>query len=159
MTDQKFCPLLTLAFTFALLLPTSLAAQTDAAADQAITDQDDRLIEATPVITAFHFTDKSDDRSGRMTTDAAGNFYVAAGIGFTSHHSGLAVLKYKFNGEFQGAFRYKLTPGDFQGTALAVKIGKDRNVYAAGFTVLSGEVVSFLRREQSAGPPSLTASR
>ncbi|HLX82306.1 MAG TPA: hypothetical protein VKR59_00315 [Terriglobales bacterium] len=138
MTHQTFRYLLTLAFTFSLLLPASLTAQIGVA-----TDQNDGLIEATPVVTEFHFTDKSDDRSARMTTDAAGNFFVAAGIGSSSHRSGLAVLKYKFNGEFQGAFRYKLTPGDFQGTALDVKVDKDSNIYAAGFTVMSGEVVSF----------------
>jgi hypothetical protein len=46
----------------------------------------------TPTVRVFHFTDGGDDFPGRMTTDAAGNFYVAAQLEDTTQRSGFAVL-------------------------------------------------------------------
>jgi hypothetical protein len=78
-----------------------------------------------------------------MTTDAAGNFYVSAGLDFVSHTSGFAVLKYNFKGKLQGAFRYKNAPGEFRGAAQAVKVDKQGNIYVSGNTSVGGLVVSF----------------
>jgi hypothetical protein len=97
----------------------------------------------TPSVSVFHFTDGGDDSAGRMTTDAAGNFYVAATLNTFSQPSAFAVLKYRFNGTLQGAFRYKLAPGDFGGLAREVKVDKLGNIYAVGDTFLGGRVVSF----------------
>jgi len=60
-----------------------------------------------------------------------------------SHASKFAVLWYNFSGKRQGAFRYKNAPGEFQGAANAVKVDKQGNIYAVGFTTVSGLVVSF----------------
>jgi sugar lactone lactonase YvrE len=99
--------------------------------------------EAAPTVTTFHFTDQGDDLAGRITTDAASNFYVSAALDSVSHTSCFAVLKYNSKGKLQGAFRYKNAPGEFQGAAQAVKVHKQSNIYAAGKTSVSGLVVSF----------------
>jgi len=67
-----------------------------------------------PMPTTFHFSDGGDDIAGRMTVDAAGNFYISAALNSTPHVSGFAVLKYNFNGKLQRAIRYKLEPGESQ---------------------------------------------
>jgi len=96
-----------------------------------------------PTTTTFHFSDGGDDLPGRMTVDAAGNIYISATLNSTAHVSGFAVLKYNVNGKLQGAFRYKQTPGEFQGVAHSVKVDKQNNIYAAGSTSLGGLVASF----------------
>jgi hypothetical protein len=139
MTCQRFREVPAL-FTLAALLTVTSAsmAQTQSAADittaSAVT---------APKVTLFHFSDTGDDLAGRMTTDAAGNFYVSANLNSSAHPSGFAVLKYQFNGKLQGAFRYKLAPGEFQSAAQAVKVDTQGNIYAAGTTNVSGLVVSF----------------
>jgi len=98
---------------------------------------------ATPWVSVFHFTDGGDDSPGRMTTDAAGNFYIAAQLTETLTASGFAVLKYRFDGTRQGVFRYRPAPGEFFGLARAVKVDTPGNTYAVGDTVLGGRLVSF----------------
>ena len=134
MKAKKFRVVPCLLFTIAALLtvPSASIAQTQSVAAT-----------TAPTVTKFHFTDKGDDLAGRMTTDAAGNFYVSASLASNSNTSGLAVLKYNFNGKLQGAFRYKNAPGEFGGLAKAVKVDKQGNIYAAGQTSVSGLVVSF----------------
>ncbi|HEX8894016.1 MAG TPA: hypothetical protein VF783_11870 [Terriglobales bacterium] len=137
MKAKKFRVVPCLLFTLAALLtvPSASIAQTQSTAAT-----------TAPTVTRFHFTDNGDDLAGRMTTDASGNFYVSAALSAVdplSHASGFAVLKYDFNGKLQGAFRYKNAPGEFQGVAQAVKVDKHGNIYAAGFTTVSGLVVSF----------------
>lgn len=142
MTCQKFRLVPALFTLAALLTPLSASiAQTQSAADESAASA-----ATAPTVATFHFTDKGDDRAGRMTTDAAGNFYVSArldSVAPVSHTSGFAVLKYKFDGKLQGTFRYKNVPGEFQGAAQAVKVDTQGNIYAAGTTTLSGLVVSF----------------
>jgi hypothetical protein len=140
MTCQKFRSVPVMVFTLAalLMLPSASTAQNRNAADESAAST-----ESAPMVTTFHFSDKGDDNAGRMTTDAAGNFYVAAGLDSSSHRSGFAVLKYKFSGKLQGALRYRPVPGEFQGVAQAVKVDKQSNIYAAGTTSLGGLVVSF----------------
>jgi len=75
----------------------------------------------TPSVSVFHFTDGGDDFPGRMTADAAGNFYVAAQLEDTTQRSGFGVLKYRFNGPLQGVFGYKLSSGEFGGLARDVR--------------------------------------
>ena len=98
---------------------------------------------ATPSVSVFHFTDGGDDFPARMTADAAGNFYVAAQLEASTQRSGFAVLKYRFDGTLQGAFRYKLASGEFGGLARDVKVDKLGNIYGVGETSLGGVVVSF----------------
>ena len=140
MTCQKFrlVPAVLFTLAFLLTLPSASIAQTQGAADESSASA-----ATAPTITTFHFSDKGDDRAGRMTTDAAGNFYVSASLNSSRHPSGFAVLKYKFNGKLQGAFRYTLAPGEFQSAAQAVKVDMQGNIYAAGATNVSGLVVSF----------------
>src|SRR5262249_1273536 len=98
----------------------------------------------TPSVRAFRFADGGDDLPGRLTTDASGNFYIAAQVALDSlHPSGLAVLKYRFDGTLQGAFRYRPAPGEFGLAARAVKVEKLGNIYAVGDTNLGAVVVSF----------------
>ena len=116
MKAKKFRVVPCLLFTLATLLtvPSASIAQTQSVAAT-----------TAPTVTKFHFTDNGDDRAGRMTTDAAGNFYVSAALAAVdplSHAPGFAVLKYDFNGKLQGAFRYKNAPGEFQGVAQAVNL-------------------------------------
>jgi hypothetical protein len=89
---------------------------------------------ATPSVSVFHFTDGGDDLPGRMTTDAAGNFYVAAQLEDNAQRSGFAVLDYRFSGSLQGVFRYKLASNEFGGLARDVKVDKLGNIYAVGDT-------------------------
>ena len=140
MNGKKFRVVPCLLFTLAAMLTVTSAsvAQTKTAADDSAT-----TAATAPTVTTFHFSDNGDDRAGRMTTDTAGNFYVSAALNSVSHSSGFAVLKYNFNGKLQGAFRYKNAPGEFQGTAQAVKVDKQGNIYVAGNTSVSGLVVSF----------------
>jgi len=140
MTCQKFRLVSALLFTLAVLLtqPSASIAQTQSAADE-----DAASAATVPTITTFRFTDKGDDRAGRMTTDAAGNFYVSASLNSSAHPSGFAVLTYNFNGKRQGVFRYRLAPGEFESGAQAVKVDMQGNIYAAGTTNLNGLVVSF----------------
>jgi hypothetical protein len=140
MTGREFRLVPTLLFTLAVLLTLTSAS---IAQTQRATHEGAESAATVPTITTFHFTDKGDDRAGRMTTDAAGNFYVSADLNSSKHPSGFAVLKYKFNGMLQGAFRYTLAPGEFQGSAQVVKVDKQGNIYAAGNTNVSGLVVSF----------------
>jgi hypothetical protein len=143
MTCQKFRLLPTVLFTLAslLALPSASIAQTQSAVEESAT-----AAATAPQITIFHFSDNGSDKATRVTTDAAGNFYVAAtldSIDPFSHASGFAVLKYNFNGKLQGAFRHQNAPGEFQGMANAVKVDKQGNIYAAGTTSFGGLVESF----------------
>ena len=141
MSCQKFrlIPALLFSLAASAVMPSASIAQTQGAANESTASA-----MTAPTVTTFHFTDSGDDRAGRMTTDAAGNFYVSAGLTNSgSRLSGLGVLKYRFNGNLQGAFRYKLAPGEFEGSAQAVKVDKQGNIYAAGTTNASGLVVSF----------------
>jgi len=140
MTCQKFRLVPALLFALAVLLtqPSASIAQT-----QSATDEGAASAATAPTITTFRFTDKGDDRAGRMTTDAAGNFYVSANLNSSAHPSGFAVLKYKFNGILQGVFRYTLAPGEFQSGAQAVKVDMQGNIYSVGTSNVSGLVVSF----------------
>jgi hypothetical protein len=97
----------------------------------------------TPSVSVFHFTDGGDNFPGRMTTDASGNFYIAAQLTETLSASGFAVLKYRFDGTRQGVFRYKPAPGEFFGLARSVKVDRLGNIYVVGDTVLGGRLVSF----------------
>jgi hypothetical protein len=99
---------------------------------------------ASPSVRAFHFADGGDDLCGRLTTDASGNFYIAAQLATDFlHPSSFAVLKYRFDGTLQGAFRYRPAAGEFGGLARDVKVDKLGNIYAVGDTTLGGLVVSF----------------
>jgi hypothetical protein len=140
MICRKFLFVFTLSLTLAALLTLSSAgiAQTRTATDESTASS-----QSVPTATTFHFSDGSDDIPGRITVDAAGNFYISAGINSTTHLSGFAVLKYDFDGKLQGTFRYKLLPGEFQGSAQSVKVDKQSNVYAVGSTSFGGLVASF----------------
>ena len=127
-------------FTLAALLALASAgiAQTRTAHDESTVST-----HPAPMPTTFHFSDGGDDIAGRMTVDAAGNFYISAGLNSTAHVSGFAVLKYNFNGKLQRAIRYKLEPGEFQGSAQSLKLDKQDNIYAVGSTSFGGLVASF----------------
>ena len=141
MNAKKFRVVPSLLFTLAALLtvPPASLAQSQTAADESAA----AATTAPPTVTTFHFCDNGDDRAGRMTTDALGNFYISASLNSPAHTSGLAVLKYNLNGRLQGAFRYNNAPGEFGGSAQAVKVDKQSNIYAAGRTSVGGVVVSF----------------
>ncbi len=141
MTCQKFRSLALLLTLGLLTLSSASIAQTQSASEAIASDENTLSTQTIPTVTTFHFTDHSDDLAGRMTTDAAGNFYVSAALG--SDSSSFAVLKYKFDGKLQGAFRFHDSPGEFQGSALAVNVDREDNIFAAGFTTLRGLVVSF----------------
>ena len=138
MTCRKF--LFAQSFTLAALLTLASAgiAQTGTASDESAA-----LPQSAPTATTFHFTDGGNDIPGRMTTDAAGNFYISAGINSTTHVSGFAVLKYNFSRKLQGIFRYKPMPGESLGSAQSVKLDQQNNIYAVGSTSLGGLVASF----------------
>ncbi|HVO62236.1 MAG TPA: hypothetical protein VMT53_14965 [Terriglobales bacterium] len=140
MNAQKLRVVPCLLFTLAALLMVSsaLAAQAQTAGPESASPA-----ATAPTVTTFHFTDKGDDRAGRMTTDAAGNFYVSASLASTSHSSGFGILKYNFNGTLQGVFHYTSAPGEFEAAARAVKVDKQGNIFAAGLSNISGLVVSF----------------
>lgn len=128
---SRFAPLMALLLFFTLHVV--VRAQTSAAAPALVS----------PPVTMFHFTDGGEDIPGRMTTDAAGNFYIAAQLDDIFHPSGFAVLKYNFSGMLQGAFRYKPAAGEFNGVAREVKLDKLGNIFGVGDTSLGGVVVSF----------------
>jgi hypothetical protein len=138
MTSRKFSSVLTLTLTLAASLALSSAglAQTENASRDNTATQP-----RTPSI--FHFSDGGNDVPGRMTTDAAGNFYIAATINSTTHVSGFAVLKYNGNGQLQHTFRYHFQPGESLGSALAVKLDQQNNIFALGTTGSGGLVTSF----------------
>jgi hypothetical protein len=92
--------------------------------------------------TVLHFADGG-DQPGRMTTDAAGNLYIAAGLSFLSNKPTFAVLKYSFDGKTLKTFREVRQPGEFGGTANAVKLDAQGNLYVVGLSSLGGIVVSF----------------
>ena len=98
---------------------------------------------ATPSVSVFHFADGGDDFPGRITTDAAGNFYVAGQLEATTQRSGFAILDYHANGSLQGVLRYKLASNEFGGLARDVKVDRLGNIYAVGDTSAGGVVVSF----------------
>jgi len=112
MNAKKFRVIPCLSFTLAALLtiPSARVVQAQTATEEGGAS----AATPSPTVTKFHFTDNGDDRAGRMTTDALGNFYVSASLDSASHASGFAVLKYNFNGKLQGAFRYKNAPGEFR---------------------------------------------
>lgn len=140
MTCRKFASVFAPSFTLAVLLVLASAgiAQTGTAADQS-----PALSQTALTKTIFHFSDGGDDRPGRMTVDAAGNFYISAALNSTANVSGFAVLKYSSVGTLLGTFRYKLLPGEFGGAAHSVKVDKQNNIYSVGTTSLGGVVVSF----------------
>jgi hypothetical protein len=88
----------------------------------------------------LRFTDRGDDLPGRITTDAAGNFYTAAG---TDQGSGFfEVLKYNSQNKLS-VIRHQNQPGELGGRALGVKTDKLGNIYAVGSSSIGGLVVSF----------------
>ena len=140
MTSRKFFFASTTSFTLAALL---MLASAGIAQTQAAANTNDAISKSALTPTAFHFSDGGDDVPGRMTTDAAGNFYISAALKSTTNVSGFAVLKYGASGKLQGVLRYKLKPGEFQGAALSVKLDTQNNVYAVGSTSFGGLVTSF----------------
>ena len=78
MDTKKFRVVPCLLFTLAALLTVLLAsvAQAQTAAEESVSS----AATSFPPVTTFHFTDKGDDRAGRMTADAAGNFDVSASL-------------------------------------------------------------------------------
>lgn len=126
MTFHKFRALTTLLLTITASLP--FAAR---AAAQTTT---------TSSLTVLRFTDGGDDLPGRITTDAAGNFYTAAG---TDEGFGFfEVLKYNSQNKLT-VIRHQNQPGELGGRALAAKTDKLGNIYAVGFSSIGGLVVSF----------------
>lgn len=150
MTRRKFASAVTRSCTLAIMLALASAgiAQTGT-----VTDQDAAVPQAVFTQTIFHFSDGGEDRPGRMTLDAAGNFYISAAVNSTGTVSGFAVLKYNSAGKLLGTFRYKLSPGEFGGVAHSVRVDKQNNIYAVGSTSVGGVVVSFT----SAGAQRWTA--
>jgi hypothetical protein len=111
-------------------LPMTGAAQTaDSASPSALT--------VTPRM--FRFAKCCDDRSFRMTTDAAGNFYIASDLDDLVHLNSFGVLKYGADGKLLGAFHFKAAAG----FAVDIKVDADGNIYAGGPSLLGGLVVSF----------------
>ncbi len=88
----------------------------------------------------FRFAKPFDDRSARMTTDAAGNFYIAASFDDLVHPNGFGVLKYSVDGKLLGAFHFNKA---FAAFANDVKVDANGNIYAGGTGALGGLVVSF----------------
>jgi len=114
-----------------LFLPITGAAQTQESADPsafAITPRE------------FRFAKPFDDRSSRMTADAAGNFYIAASFDDLVHPNGFGVLKYSVEGKLLGAFHFNKA---FAAFANDVKVDANGNIYAGGTSALGGLVVSF----------------
>jgi hypothetical protein len=114
-----------------LFLPITGAAQTQNVADPG-------AFPVTPQV--FRFAKPFDDRSFRMTTDAAGNFYIAASFDDLVHPNGLGVLKYSVDGKLLGAFHFRKA---FAAFAFDVKVDANGNIYAGGTSALGGLVVSF----------------
>jgi len=136
MTSQKshaVSALMSFAAALVLFLPIRGTAQTLESADPsafAITPQ------------KFRFAKPFDDRSSRMTTDVAGNFYIASGLDDTHHLNGFAVIKYSAQGELLGAFHFQ--PKSLSaGFANDVKVDANGNIYAGGYTLFGALVMSF----------------
>jgi sugar lactone lactonase YvrE len=90
----------------------------------------------------FRFAKCCDDFSFRMTTDAAGNFYIAAGLDDTHHLNGFAVIKYSAQGKLLGSFHFQ--PKSLSaGFANDVKVDANGNIYAGGYTLFGALVMSF----------------
>jgi len=126
-TSHKFRAFTTLLLTItaSLLFVASSAAQTTTPSS----------------LTVLRFNDGGDDRPGRMTTDAAGNFYVTLGSDIAP--SGFfEILKYNSQNKLT-VIRHLNQPGEFAGKALAVKTDKLGNIYAVGSSSIGGLVVSF----------------
>src|SRR5271166_387183 len=116
-----------------LFLPITGAAQTRESADPSASA-------VTPQL--FRFAKPFDNRSFRMTTDATGNFYIAAGIDDTHHLNGFGVIKYSPQGKLLGAFHFK--PKSLSaGFANDVKVDANGNIYAGGYTLFGALVMSF----------------
>ena len=88
----------------------------------------------------FRFAKPFDDRSARMTTDAAGNFYIAASFDDLVHPNGFGVLKYSADGKLLGAFHFNEA---FAAFANDVKVDENGNIYAGGTGAPGGLIVSF----------------
>jgi hypothetical protein len=136
MTPQKsraVSTLMSFAAALALFLPISGAAQTLESADPS-------AFAITPQV--FRFAKPFDDRSSRLTTDAAGNFYIAAGLDDTHHLNGFAVIKYSAQGKLSGTFHFQ--PKSLSaGFANDVKVDANGNIYAGGYTLFGALVMSF----------------
>jgi len=94
----------------------------------------------TSSLTVLHFASGGDDTPGRMTTDAAGNFYIAAGSNIGQGF--FEVLKYNLQNKLT-VIRHPNQPGEFGGLAVDVKLDKLGNIYAVGSTTFGGLVASF----------------
>lgn len=123
--------LLSLAASWVLFLPIISAAQTQNSANR-------NAIAVTPQV--FRFAKPFDDRSARMTADAAGNFYIAASFDDFVHPTGFGVLKYSADGKLLGAFHFN---NAFAAFTIDVKVDANGNIYAGGGSALGGLVVSF----------------
>jgi hypothetical protein len=125
--------LTSLAAALVFFLPITGAAQTQDFSDG-------RAFAATGHI--FRFRDGGDDRSHRMTTDTAGNFYIAAELDDTHHLNAFGVIKYNPQGKLLGAFHYK--PKSLSaGITFDVKVDANGNIYAGGYTLFGALVMSF----------------
>lgn len=130
MTLKKSCAVSTLmsvAAALVLFLPVSGAAQTLESADPSA---------AAPQ--AILFADGRDDVSFRMTTDASGNFYIAALLDDGVHSNSFAVIKYNVDGKLLGVFRLNNA-----GIAVTVAVDANGNIYAGGNSPQGGVLVSF----------------
>jgi len=124
---------ISLAVASVLFLPMTGTAQT-------LESVDPSAFAVTPQL--FRFAKPFDDRSSRMTTDAAGNFYIAAGLDDTHHLNGFAVIKYSAQGKLLGSFHFQ--PKSLSaGFANDVKLDANGNIYAGGYTLFGALVMSF----------------
>jgi sugar lactone lactonase YvrE len=114
-----------------LFLPLGAAAQTQNSTDPG-------ALAVTPNV--FRFAKPFDDRSARMTTDAAGDFYIAASFDDLVHPNAFGVLKYRVDGKLLGAFHFKKA---FAAFANDVKVDANGNIYAGGTGAQGGLIVSF----------------
>jgi hypothetical protein len=88
----------------------------------------------------IRFTDGGDDSAFRITTDAAGNFYIAASLSDSEFlPNSFAVIKYSVNGNLLGVFRFKTNAG----IASTVAVDAKGNIYAGGSSAQGGVLVSF----------------
>ncbi len=116
-----------------LFLPVTGTAQTLQSADPS-------AFAVTPQL--FRFAKPFDDSSFRMTTDAEGNFYIAAGVDDAQDLNGFAVIKYSAQGKLLGTFHYQ--PQSLSaGFANDVKVDANGNIYAGGYTLFGALVMSF----------------
>ena len=126
MTSHKFHALTTLLFTItaSLLFVARAAAQTTTASS----------------LTVLHFASGGDDTPGRIATDAAGSFYIAAGSNIGRGF--FEVLKYSSQNK-PTVIRHPNQLGEFGGRAVDAKVDKTGNIYAVGSTTFGGLVASF----------------